>query len=110
METFVERIIQETFFEAFYEYYMLKKKESGTANLSYETTGDDEVVTLRKKIKPNGLTLSNKRQAENKTDGKNLGSSYNCVHKKVQNVSCYKIIYFFVIPTTFKSHILLIHE
>lgn len=86
METFVERIIQETLFEAFYEYYMLKKKESGTLNLSYETTEDDEVVTLRKKVKKIGTAFSNKHSADKRISGKNMHGSHNCVHKNVQKV------------------------
>lgn len=86
VETFVERIIQETFFEAFYEYYMLKKKESGTVNMSYETTEDDEVVTLRKNANQNGLTFSNRHYSDKKGDPKTEGSR-NCVHQNVQRVS-----------------------
>lgn len=86
METFVERIIQETFLEAFYEYYMLKKKESGTTNPSYETTEDGEVITLRKKVKQNGLAFSNRPYSDKITDGKHVEGSHNCVHKNLQKV------------------------
>lgn len=79
VETFVERIIQETFLEAFYEFYMIKKKESGAINFSYETTEDDEVVTLRRKINQNG-------NLERKSDSKTVNSSQNCVHKNTQKV------------------------
>lgn len=52
VETFVERLIQETFFEAFQEYYMQSLKKSGNVNLAYEPSEEDDVVvTLRKKFK-----------------------------------------------------------
>lgn len=96
VETFVERIIQETFFEAFYEYYMLKKKDSGTMNPAYDTTDEDEeVVTLRKKVKQNGLAFSNKSSDDKKPLGKNTDSVHNCVHKNVQRVSVLNIFFIF---------------
>ncbi|CAH0561772.1 unnamed protein product [Brassicogethes aeneus] len=50
VETFVDRLIQETFFESFQEYYMsLSNKTSGKVNLAYDITEEEFGVTLRKK-------------------------------------------------------------
>lgn len=70
-ETFVERLIQETFFEAFQEYYMIttNNQSLGTINLAYESTEDDCLVNLRKKCKNEEKT---KRPS--------------CAHKKQQKV------------------------
>lgn len=87
VETFVERIIQETFFEAFYEYYILRKKESGTINLSYEQSEDDEVVTLRKKVKQNGILFSNGHFSDKKLDATNVENVHKCNHRNLQKVS-----------------------
>ncbi|XP_056646507.1 protein ABHD8-like [Diorhabda sublineata] len=82
--TFVERLIQDTFFEAFYEYYMVKNKDNrgrntnnGQINLGYEVTDEDNIViTLRKKTKSNDF-------AANKTDLRNsFCVRKTCIHKK----------------------------
>lgn len=87
VETLVERIIQETFFEAFYEYYMLKKKDSDNINFSYETTEVEEVVTLRKKVKQNGQLFPSQQYNEKKFDGKNADSKHKCIHRNTQKVN-----------------------
>ena len=51
VETFVERIIQETIFEAFQEYCVLRSQGKGVVNLGYQKI-DDEDVVLRKKPLP----------------------------------------------------------
>lgn len=77
VETFVERLIQETFFEAFQEYYMLANNQNlGSINLAYESTEDDCLVTLRKK---------NKNEEKPKKISTENGKY--CLHKKQQKVS-----------------------
>ncbi|KAJ8982832.1 hypothetical protein NQ317_010454 [Molorchus minor] len=82
IETFVERLIQETFFEVFHEFYILQNKnKTGNINLAYETTEEDDIlVTLRIKHKPvtKGSNASLNKVNRNSTDSK------RCVHKKVQ--------------------------
>ncbi|KAJ8936010.1 hypothetical protein NQ314_012536 [Rhamnusium bicolor] len=89
VETLVERLIQDTFFEAFQEYFMLQNKsETGKINLAYEITEEDDVVTLRRKCKPsvkeNGtlkarsLSEISIKASRSSTDG----SKSSCVHKK----------------------------
>ncbi|CAG9816824.1 unnamed protein product [Phaedon cochleariae] len=89
VETYVERLIQDTFFEAFHEFYISESKEFGETNFGYETTEvDDVVVTLRRKIKPNTIIKSIKnandipviRASNCSTDNLKI----NCVHQKVQ--------------------------
>lgn len=91
VETFVERLIQDTFFEAFQEYYILKNKnETGKTNLAYETTEDDVIITIRRKFTPcakDTETLkatSHPNVNKSSADGSKLSK---CVHKKVQKVS-----------------------
>lgn len=49
VETFVERIIQETIFEAFQEYYILQGQSKGIDNLAYQKIENDvDEVILRK--------------------------------------------------------------
>ncbi|KAJ8943965.1 hypothetical protein NQ318_013546 [Aromia moschata] len=93
IQTFVERIIQETFFEAFHEYYMLQNQnETGNINLAYETTEEDDVVvTLRKKCKTNVKNNGNLKSTRscsdislNKANRSSTTGSKMCVHKKVQ--------------------------
>lgn len=59
--TFVERIVQDTFYEAFQEYYIIKNKKlnsGGTLNLAYVKNEDDdcEVILRKKKLHPNNGT------------------------------------------------------
>ncbi|XP_018578974.1 protein ABHD8-like [Anoplophora glabripennis] len=89
VETFVERLIQDTFFEAFQEYYILKSKnETGKTNLAYETTEDDVIVTLRRKFKPSTKDTENIKSAanpsENNKNSVDDSRFKRCVHKKVQ--------------------------
>lgn len=90
VETFIERLIQDTFFEAFQEYYILKNNETGKINLAYETTEDDVIVTLRRKFKPcvRGTETPKSIAIPNVNICSVDGSKLNkCVHKKVQKVS-----------------------
>lgn len=49
VETFVERIIQETIFEAFQEYYILQNQTKGIDNLGFQKVENDvDEVILRK--------------------------------------------------------------
>ncbi|XP_060515892.1 protein ABHD8-like isoform X2 [Cylas formicarius] len=68
VETFVQHLIQETFYEAFQEYYA-RHKESGEVNAAYETTEADGIVTLLKKKTP----VTEKPQGNAKKQ---------CVHKR----------------------------
>ncbi|XP_028145587.1 protein ABHD8-like [Diabrotica virgifera virgifera] len=85
--TFVERLIQDTFFEACHEYYMLRTKDhqptnsdNGKVNLGYEITDEDNVViTLRRKLND----ASKNDFAANKTELRNsFCVRKTCVHKK----------------------------
>lgn len=67
VETFVERIVQETIFEAFQEYFIIKNREKGIINLAF-----DEEVLLRKRQ----FILNN-----------SVSQKHHCLHKHVQNVS-----------------------
>ncbi|CAG9855301.1 unnamed protein product [Phyllotreta striolata] len=84
LTTFVERLIQETFLEAFHEYYMLQTKSegikgTGQVNLGYEITDEEnEVITIRKKLK------SNEKAASFRTDIRRASPKKSCVHKKNQ--------------------------
>lgn len=80
IDTFVERLIQETISEAFHEYYMLRNKGVGAINFAYESTENDEVV-LRKKLKsPNS-------EVNSKINGFADNVNTNCLHKIAQKVS-----------------------
>lgn len=68
---------------------MLKKKDNGTVNPSYEVTEDETVVTLRSKINQNGLSFSNGNCSERKSDAKHVDNSHKCFHKNVQKVSMF---------------------
>lgn len=72
VETFVERIIQETIFEAFQEYYILQNQTKGIDNLGYQKVENelDEVI-LRK---PNFIISKQPRP---------------CIHKKTTQKVCY---------------------
>lgn len=91
LATFVERLIQDTFFEAFHEYYMSqtktlnRNKDMCQINLGYEVTDEENiVVTLRRKLKFNGVSKEDSTAI--KTDVKSSCPKKSCVHKKVQQV------------------------
>jgi hypothetical protein len=71
VETFVERIIQETIFEAFQEYYIIQNQAKGVVNLAYQKLDDEDGVVLRK---PQFLTVT---KQPNSTPSKPP-----CFHKK----------------------------
>ncbi|KAJ8918676.1 hypothetical protein NQ315_014996 [Exocentrus adspersus] len=86
VQTFVERLIQETFFEAFQEYCVLQnRKETGKINLAYDTTEEDDViVTLRRKPeKETNNSIANHQETTNR-DSVDDFKLHRCVHKKVQ--------------------------
>ncbi|EFA11067.2 protein ABHD8 isoform X2 [Tribolium castaneum] len=64
VESFVERIIQDTIFEAFQEYYVLRN-QNGVINLAYQKSEDDGVV-LRKPVTRQPKQCLHKKYAQKK--------------------------------------------
>lgn len=76
LETFVERIIQETCFEAFHEYYMIQKDQKFKCNVNLSYGTDDDVILPDK---PTNCVTNQPKILEKK---------HNCLHnkKKTQTV------------------------